>query len=299
MLVYTHGTVGVASRCAPSLQPAASHPMFAEGADLFLERGYVVVATDYEGLGTTGPHPYLVGEVEAMNALDSARAARNLDGVDAGREFAVWGHSQGGHASLFTGEYAAPYAPELDLVAVAAGGPAPDPIELFKVNVETTVGKVLIAMALDSWAEVYDAASLDQIVAPAARPIVTDIARNCLYGQAQLLASVPGALALQLRFLSAPPWETEPWRTIAADNTPGQQPIGAPMLVVQSEVDTIITADVTRTYVEGRCAAGEQVEVLALTEANHLETGVEAAPEVAEWIDARFAGEAVAPGCGY
>jgi fermentation-respiration switch protein FrsA (DUF1100 family) len=238
-----------------------------------------------------------VGEVEAMNALDSARAARNLAGIDAGTEFAVWGHSQGGHASLFTGENAATYAPELDLVAVAAGGPAPDPIDLFKVNVETTIGKVLIAMAMQSWAEVYDDASLDQIVAPSARPVVRDIARNCLYEKWQVLASVPSALALNVRFLSAPPWETEPWRTIASENTPGQQRIGVPVLVVQSEADTIITADVTRRYVDARCADGEEVEVLSLTGVGHVETGIDAAPDVADWIDARFAGEPVTASC--
>lgn len=298
LLVYTHGTVGVASRCAPSLQPRDTHPMFGEGAGLFLDRGYVVVATDYEGLGTPGPHPYLVGEVEAQNALDIARAARNMEGVDAGSDIAVWGHSQGGHASLFTGERAATYAPELDLVAVAAGGPAPDPIDLFKVNIETTVGKVLISMAIQSWAEVYDDASLDQIVVPAARPIVRDIARNCLYGLEQIAASVPGALALKVRFISTPPWEAEPWRGIAADNTPGHEPIGVPMLVVQSEVDTIISAEVTKRYVEGRCEAGEDVELLLLEHANHVETGIEAAPTVADWVDARFAGEPLTAGCG-
>jgi hypothetical protein len=30
-----------------------------------LQRGYVVTATDYPGLGTAGPHPYLVGSAKA------------------------------------------------------------------------------------------------------------------------------------------------------------------------------------------------------------------------------------------
>ncbi|NLD78601.1 MAG: alpha/beta fold hydrolase [Acidimicrobiales bacterium] len=297
ILVYTHGTVGVASRCAPSLQSRDRHPMFGEGADLFLERGYVVVATDYQGLGTPGPHPYLVGDVAAMNALDSARAALAMDGVDARPEFAVWGHSQGGHASLFTGELASSYAPELGMVAVAAGGPVPDPIGLIEVNIETTIGKVLVSMALQSWAEVHDDASLDQIVAPAARPILRDIARNCIYDPAQILQSLPGALALKIRFLSTPPWQVEPWKTIAAENTPGSRPIGVPMLVVASDADTVITPEVTDRYIEGRCDAGEELEVLALSGVNHAVVGVEAAPDVADWMDARFAGEPATSSC--
>src|SRR5262249_29719052 len=169
--------------------------------------------------------PYLVGDSEGMNELDIVRAARNLPAADAGTSFAVWGHSQGGHAALFTGQLAASYAPDLHLVGVAAGAPVPNLVDLFKVNVKTTIGKVLIAMALRSWAIVYRDASLDQIVTPAARPIVRRLARPCLYDKKQILGTVPGSLALGLTFLHTPPWDTEPWRTIAERNTPGSSPI--------------------------------------------------------------------------
>ena len=81
---------------------------------------------------------------------------------------------------------------------------------MFKVNIETTVGKILISMALQSWASVYDDASLDQIVTPAARPAVEKIAERCLYDQTQILASVPSSLLLGFTFLSTPPWDVEP-----------------------------------------------------------------------------------------
>lgn len=78
----------------------------------------VVVAADYPGLGTPGMHPYLIGESEGRAVLDSVRAARDLPDAGASNRFAVWGHSQGGHASLYTGELAASYAPDLRLVGV-------------------------------------------------------------------------------------------------------------------------------------------------------------------------------------
>ena len=192
VLAYTHGTVGVASNCAPSLLTRSDEqPLFLEGGAAFLAAGYVIAASDYQGLGTPGPSPYLVGDSEAMNELDIARAAHNLAAAHAGTRFAVWGHSQGGHAALFTGQLAASYAPELHLVGVAAGGPAPNLIDLFKANIKTTIGKVLISMALQSWERVYHDAHLDQIVTAAARPIVARIARNCLYTPSQILGSVP------------------------------------------------------------------------------------------------------------
>src|SRR5215218_2134361 len=103
---YAHGTTGLADRCAPS---KAARPL-ADGGSArgslplpeLWERGFVVAATDYEGLGTPGRHPYLVGGSEGRFVL---------------------GVSQGGHASLFAGELAATYAPELDLRGVVALAP--------------------------------------------------------------------------------------------------------------------------------------------------------------------------------
>ena len=118
VVAWAHGTTGVARQCAPSLYPAALR--WIPGLANAIGRGYVVAATDYPGLGTVGVHPYLIGESEGRAVLDSVRAARHLDGAGANEHFAVWGHSQGGHAVLFAGALAPRYAPELRLAGVAA-----------------------------------------------------------------------------------------------------------------------------------------------------------------------------------
>jgi len=298
LIAYTHGTVGVASNCAPSLVTnPEQQPLLLEGGPELLAAGYVIAATDYQGLGTPGPHPYLVGDAEAMNALDSVRAARNLAEADAGADFVVWGHSQGGHASLFTGQLAASYAPELRLAGVAAGAPAPNLEDLFAVNIETTVGRILIAMALHSWARVYDDASLDQIVTPVARPLVGRIAKNCLYNPKQILASVPAALALDLTFLHTPPWRTEPWKTILGANTPGATRTGAPILITQGETDPIMPPAVTEALADELCAQGETVDLRILPGTAHLDAGHVAVPQVVEWIADRFAARPAPTSC--
>jgi hypothetical protein len=68
---------------------------------------------------------------------------------------------------------------------------------------------VLIAMALQSMAQVYHDANLDDIVTAAARPAVVKIARFCLYPP-QFFAAVPSSLVLGLTFVSNPPWKVEP-----------------------------------------------------------------------------------------
>src|SRR5690606_16853591 len=124
VIAVGHGTTGVVPRCAPSL---AAEP-FADGASAALERlvrdGWVGVMSDYVGLGTAGPHAYLVGPDAAHHVLDAVRAARELDGTALADDVVVWGHSQGGHAALWTGLLAPTYAPDVALRGVAAFAPA-------------------------------------------------------------------------------------------------------------------------------------------------------------------------------
>ena len=291
---YTHGTVGVASNCAPSLQGDAwAEFMRSEGLTAFVDAGYVVAATDYQGLGTPGPHPYLVGHAEGMDELDMVRAARSMPQAKASADVAFWGHSQGGHASLFSGQLASTYAPELHVVGVAAGAPAPDLVEMFKANLDSPVGKILIAMALQSWTEVYDAASLDQIVTVAARPIVGQLARTCLYSSLEIIGALPASLALGITFLSNPPWETEPWKTIVESNDPGQAPVGVPVLLTQGAIDVLIPPAVTTALLRRLCANGDTAQLVQLDGTGHLDGGPAAVPTVAKWIAQRFAGEPV------
>ncbi|MFB7877743.1 lipase family protein [Nocardia sp. NPDC056064] len=125
---WAHGTLGSADLCAPSRDTAESpaHPFNADPQPVLnalLRAGYAVVMTDYEGLGTPGPHPYLLGESEARGVLDIVRAARALH-PELSARFATFGHSQGGQAALFAAHHAPTWTPELELVTAVATAPA-------------------------------------------------------------------------------------------------------------------------------------------------------------------------------
>jgi hypothetical protein len=83
--------------------------------------GFAVVATDYQGLGGPGPHPYLIWQAEGRSVLDSVRAALQAHPQLANR-LVITGQSQGSGASLGASYIAPGYAPELKLLATIATG---------------------------------------------------------------------------------------------------------------------------------------------------------------------------------
>lgn len=69
MLAWQHGTTGVARSCAPSLETNALSEYAIPGISRMIERGWIVVATDYPGMGTDGRYPYLIGAGEGQSTL--------------------------------------------------------------------------------------------------------------------------------------------------------------------------------------------------------------------------------------
>ncbi|CAM2847264.1 alpha/beta hydrolase family protein [Acinetobacter celticus] len=104
VVVWEHGTVGGGDDCAPSKNMI--NPRFKILADSLLAAGYVIVAPDYEGLGTAGVHPYLNLSSAAKSALFAVQAAKDHYGTQLNGEWMSIGQSQGGHASLGTAEFA-------------------------------------------------------------------------------------------------------------------------------------------------------------------------------------------------
>jgi hypothetical protein len=145
VISWAHGTVGVADKCAPSrdsegladpTKPSdvmhthrkinqAPHALL----NAFLDQGWAVVMSDYQGSGTKGPHPYLNGEAAGRNVLDIVRAARQLHNTDPSHpvlsaRFATVGHSQGGQAALFAAHLTKTWTPDLQIRGVSVMAPS-------------------------------------------------------------------------------------------------------------------------------------------------------------------------------
>lgn len=299
VLAHTHGTIGIDRSCAPSLL-GSGYAGQMWGLEEFLEAGWIIAAPDYLGLGTEGDHPYLVGEVVATGTLDIVRAAIALDQGPSPRRFAVAGHSQGGHAALFAGQQAATYAPELELVGVAGIAPASELAAFIEANDGTLFGNLLGAYAVAAWDRVFDDIDADSIVDAAVLPVVEHLARTCVKIGPEAFALMIQAELLHLGFLVSAIWETEPWASRIAENTPGDVVIDAPLLIVQGDRDSLIRPDIQRRFVDRLCTSGQQVEYRELPGAGHLDVDDAAAGLVVDWLVERLtdtpAGSACQPG---
>ena len=132
VLAWAHGTVGIGDACAPSANPRI--PRDATYLSHWLDQGYAVVATDYQGLGTPGLMNYLSGRVEATSIVDSVKAAHQLD-LPLSNRWAIVGQSQGAGAGLNAAQRATDLSAGTDLDyrgVVATGTPA---------NIELIVGR--------------------------------------------------------------------------------------------------------------------------------------------------------------
>jgi acetyl esterase/lipase len=292
IIAWAHPTSGVAPDCAPSLYPDRAGLIW--NLNDMLSQGYIVVATDYPGLGTDGVHPYLIGESAGRAVLDSVRAAQHLSRNTASNRFAVWGHSEGGHAALFTGELAARYAPDLTLVGVAAAAPATYLVDLFEDDAATE--QDLIAMALLSWSRLENIAPAT-IVEPSVMPAFNATARGCLTSIAQFQALEKSAKPLQKRFLKIDPTKTEPWKGIMVRNSPGQAPAGAPVFIAQGGADSTVDPKVTKRFAKALCAKGERVAFIELPGVSHIFIARDAAPTAIRWMNDRFRGAPAPSSC--
>jgi len=291
VVAWAHGTLGVQPQCGTG--HLANPFEFIPQVERLLSEGYVLAATDYPGLGTPGVHPYLFGEVEAAAVLDSVRAARQLD-TGAGDRFAVWGHSQGGHATLWAAQQAADYAPELELVGAAAIAPAADLVGILDASMDARAGAILVSMALYAWNAHFHGASLAELVTPEAVEQVNRLAGTCVTTPAAFL--LVGELRPPAAFLPPNLTEIDAFQRFIDANTP-DGPIDVPLLIAHGTADQIIPFAGSVREAERRCAAGEDVAFERYPGDDHNPVVENSAVRVLGWLDDRFAGRPTGSTC--
>jgi alpha-beta hydrolase superfamily lysophospholipase len=114
LAAFAHGTSGVTQHCGPTDSDPVLPPL--------LNHGIAVVATNYQGLGGPGVHPYADSDSQARDVLYSIRAARSAH-AELSRNVALAGISQGGRAAEAAAELAG-LVPEVKIIGNAMAVPA-------------------------------------------------------------------------------------------------------------------------------------------------------------------------------
>jgi pimeloyl-ACP methyl ester carboxylesterase len=291
-----HGTIGLADCAAPSRDDASGEPEIAYFSGLAQEgqpsglfrQGAIVVASDFEGLGTPGVHPYVVGRSEGPNVLDAIRAARRITGTTG--DAVTIGHSQGGGAALWAAQLAPTYAPDANLVGAVSAAPAVELTRLAPVLTGSDYFAYLF-MVSAGYRAAYPQLDLATYMTPAGLDLTETLETSCEEGTFE---SVAGARAED--YLTADISTVEPFAGLLEDNTPGDIPTDVPILLVHGEADEQLPAETSRQYLERACRAGTTtIELRTYPAANHHSVLVDARPDITTFITDRLAGTESSP----
>lgn len=279
---WANGTVGMASKCAPSRAGRSVPTLGVQG---------VGVDTDYVGLGPVGErHPYLSRPSEGFSVIDAVRAARNLSAAHAGTRWMAIGVSQGGHGAMSANELGEQHAPELDLLGSVSLAPA----AMFENSYgsDALVMRVVGAMALYGAATEHPAIDPNDYVSPAAAAASSAIDTGCLNDIAAAFLSVPFD-----QFYVHDPAVTEPARSILMGNDVGRTRVDAPLMLVQGTADTTVVPQRTRDLFARLCTTGQTTDYLEVPGAGHGDVIVKALPQIQAWMADRLAGAPAPSSC--
>jgi pimeloyl-ACP methyl ester carboxylesterase len=333
-MAWAHGTTGAAQNCGPSqvLDPAVPlNEYFLVGGnswtdygvpslEAFIQEGYVVVATDYQGLGGGGRHQYAVAGTNARDVIDSARAARSMKETGAGTKTVVYGWSQGGGATIAAAslpDYLAARgtaADDLQFIGFVALAPDDVAVMVPERPADAAGGDKIVAGFIDLFAgNVFDFAHFamnvwgtqaaypglaltDIFTAEGAKVLDEVLGNKCMHVAADTISYAYGS---QYRtILRDRPVNSVEWVKAFVDGSVLPVKPVAPVVVYWGTRDTAVPPVMHQLYQRQMCALGGNVERIQLSgEQTHYTTPGASAPLYLPWIKDRVAGKPAASGC--
>ena len=282
LVVWAHGTTGIADKCAPSSNYNVFWPEARAAVAEMLSRGWTVAAPDYQGLGTAQEHPYLVGLSEAKSIIDSAKAARNLDAA-LSTQYVIYGHSQGGQGALFANQIATAYDGNLVLKGTAAVAPVSN-VDAFAPLIPGTPGQGYLVMGLYGLNAVEPTYLPITVLAPQARQKLPVLQTGCLY---EVLDAYAPLTANQLLVGGSLPanWINK----LKQYDNPAQTAPTAPIYLVQGTDDEAVPAFITEELLLPQLQQYTQpVQFVEVVGANHDGAVTATTDQVGDWIAAHF-----------
>jgi len=284
VISWGHGTNGMTDECAPSLEPSKIDSL----ANGLLANNWVITASDYQGEGTPGLHPYLAGVVAAQNTIDIVRAAEQLPSVDVSKNYVVWGHSQGGQTAMYAHNIAPKYAPELNLKGVVAGAP-PSQFDLIYDYLKTSKYRYYLLMSAGGLNAAYGdkAAPLDKVLTPEGIALLDELDKGC----SDYLSKTLGAVSIDETNL-ANPFDVPEWKKLFLANDPKNftSTNDIPLLIIHGGADEQIPTVSSQLLTTKLCGLGQGMQRWVYPGQSHSGVIATSATDMVNWMKARFAG---------
>lgn len=227
VIAWAHGTVGLGNDCAPSANPRSARDK--EYLSHWLDQGYVIVATDYAGLGTPGLMSYLNSVATAHYVVDSVVAVHQMPDLQdkLNSKWAIIGQSQGGGAAVNSAAHATAFSAGSGLDyrgVIATGTPFGLETKVGDVGPDTPlpavtppVANAYTAYILAGFSEANPQIDVDSALTPIGKEAVRDAETMCLHPLTDALATykptalftkrlgdVPGLQAAMNEYMGTP-----------------------------------------------------------------------------------------------
>ena len=335
IISWSHGTTGNAQNCGPSQveNPAQSLNQYflvngnswtdygLPNLEQFIKDGYVVVGTDYQGLGGGGRHQYAVAQTNGRDAINAARAAGSMKETSAGKKTLLIGWSQGAGSTVGAssqGEYIAQKGTAydgLDMVGFVAMA-IPDLAMYRPKNLDEAGSKQMITdfttafsdssfdfahFSMNMWgtqAAYPDKLKLSAIFTDdAAKELDVVYQNKCIHVATDTITFNYGTSYKKL--VRPEPKNTMAWAQAIIDGSVDNnaKPI-APVLILYGNKDVTLPPVMGEYYRKQVCAIGGNVARVQLPgDQNHFTTPTVSIPFYMPWIKDRMAGKPAIDGC--
>ncbi|KAL4940196.1 hypothetical protein BDV06DRAFT_213667 [Aspergillus oleicola] len=302
VVVWAHGTAGFTPQCAPSNDRRLQYHWQAPFA--LAQQGYVVIAPDYAGQGTTIPQGFMynAGIPHAADVSNAVRAVRQELSRLVTKEWVVAGHSEGGLTAWRTAQREA--NPELaagNFIGAVAIAPAMEVMSLVPWVIETANGgsmhEIYLPFMLRSIARLFPSFDLSKYMTSKLIGL-SEVAMNaCLNVALPLLLNLTLAEMYlnNANFTSAP--EVQQWNEKYQGK--GASKLAGPLLVFHGDQDFIIPHEHIGNVFDEQCKAfpDSTARYTLLPGLDHDGAVMGAHARWFPWINDRFEGKELKSGC--
>lgn len=298
IIAWAHGTTGIADVCAPSWESRSQRDT--DYLNAWLAQGYAVVATDYQGLGTPGPHPWHVTKAEGWSVLDAVRAALMAQ-PNLGNSVVIVGQSQGAHAALSATLLAKSYSPSIHVRGTVATGvsiytPFQPPTKAPQIGVPQHTGGGLNAavtvLQLYTFLSVDSTFNPSDILSDAAKPVFELAKTACLTDL--MSAADQNHVTVENAFKANP----EKAAAIAAPYERYPTPrFVRPVFIGTGLADVTAFPEGQYDFAMAACYLGSTIEMHYYAGRDHSGTVLASLVDSVPFVKKAFAGEAIAGNC--